>query len=372
MASIEIKKSDIPLWSGANGSLVLDINADPTKPISVGASPIVNATFNVDGNTDISFAQSGSVGIGIQAGAHARIVPIFQENVGSGADLVDRFSLKDLLKTDNLLLALEVGGDANLTAQGAFTYSVLSANATLKAGANATYAVVRLFERKDPLNSMLTDLFRNLSLPASITRPPAFGDLVSFEFGGLLNFNVGASAGYEIKGTNSFRISELLLSEHYALSVIGKLSFKGQIAGRFSVDVTAGSAPGFAHVVVRRRREKELQFAADVNVKADLNTQGLPGSGKEFLGALLGIQAKNWLNLVDSVVTEAGQVDSIDNLKAKLDGLARDYLSAFAGKAIDQITSLPEIKAFQDKLAKVVNSYRHLDDSAIALFDRYF
>lgn len=372
MAALEIKKSDIPLWSGANGSLVLDINADPMQPVSVGASPIVNASFNVDGNSDISFAQSGSVAIGIQAGAHARIVPIFQENVGSGADLVDRFSLKGSLKSDNLLLALEVGADANLTAQGAFTYSVLSASATLKAGTDATYVVVRSFPRTEALRLMLFDLFGNLSLPGNIKKPPAFGDLASFEFGGLLNFNVGASAGYELKGTNSFRISDLLLSEHYALSVIGKLSFIGQIAGRFSVDVTAGSAPGFAHVVVRRRREKELQFAADVNVKADLNTQGLPGSGKEFLGALLGVQAKNWLNLVDSLVTEAGQVDSIDNLKAKLDGLATDYLGAFAGKAIDQITSVPEVKAFRDKLANVVNSYRHLDDSAIALFDRYF
>src|SRR5262249_53774253 len=203
-------------------------------------------------------------------------------------------------------------------------------------------------------------------------KPPSFGDLVSLEFGGMLNFNVGASAGYEIKGTNSFKMSELMLSEHYALSVIGKLSFSGQVAGRFSVDVSGGSAPGFARVIVKRRREKQLQFAADVNVKADLSTQGLRGSGKEFLGALLGVQGKNWLNLADSLVTEAGQVDSIENLKAKLDGLAMDYLGAFAGKAIDQLTSQPEIKAFQEKLANVVKSYRNLDENAIALFDRYF
>src|SRR5215471_10469714 len=180
MASIEIKKSDIPLWSGANGSLVLDVNADPSAPVSVGSSPIVNASFNVDGNTDVSFAQSGSVAIGIQAGAHARIVPIFQENVGSGADLVDRFSLKDSLKIDNLLLALEIGGDANLTAQGAFTYSVLSATATLKSGADATYVMVRSFPRTEILKPMLLDLMGNLSLPSNIKKPPAFGDLVSF------------------------------------------------------------------------------------------------------------------------------------------------------------------------------------------------
>ena len=84
------------------------------------------------------------------------------------------------------------------------------------------------------------------------------------------------------------------------------------------------------------------------------------------------MQGKNWLNLADSLVTKAGQVDSIETLKAKLDGLATDYLSAFAGKKIDQLTSVPEVKAFQDKLAKVVTSYRQLDERAIALFDRYF
>lgn len=65
--------------------------------------------------------------IAIQAGAHARIVSIFQENVGNGADLVKRFSLADFLKPNNLLLAFELGADAKLTAQGAFTYCVLSA-----------------------------------------------------------------------------------------------------------------------------------------------------------------------------------------------------------------------------------------------------
>jgi hypothetical protein len=372
MPSLSIDKSRIPLWTGTNGSLDINVNADPAKTLAPGANPIVSARFQVDGSQNIVFAAQGAVGIGIQAGAEARIVPIFQENVGAGADLVRRFSFTSSLQPGNLLLVLELGGNANLTAQGSFTYSVLSANATLKAGVDATYVTARSFPRTETLQPMLFELLGNLTLPSRITKPPAAGDLVSFEYGGTLNFSVGASAGYQLKGTHSFKISEIALSEHYALSVIGKLTLTGQLAGRFSVDVTAGTEPGFARVVVRRRRRQELQFAADVNVKADLKTEGLPVSGKEFLGALLGIEAKNWLNTVDSLVTEAGQVDSIENIKAKLDGLAMDYLGAFAGRAIDQITAVPEIKAFQTRLAKVVDSYRQLDQRAIALFDRFF
>jgi hypothetical protein len=370
--AFDISKSNIPLWSGAEGALKIDLSGDPTKVLAPGADPIVDATFDVEGQKDIALKSNGSVGIGIHAGAKARIVPIFQENQGSGADLVTRFGLGDSLTTSNLLMALEIGGDAGLTAKGSFKYTVLTVNATLEAGVDATYVAVRAFDRKKTLGEMLTELTKGLSLPGGITTPPAAGEVVSFEYGGALKYSVGASAGYEIKGTKSIKISEIALSEHYALSIVGKLTISGQVSGRFSVDVSKGTNAGFARVVVKRRRAKELQIAADVNASANLTTDGLPASGKEFLGALLGVQGKNWLNLADSLITKAGQVDSIETLKAKLDGLATDYLSAFAGKKIDQLTSVPEVKAFQDKLARVVTSYRQLDERAIALFDRYF
>src|SRR6185295_13354082 len=103
----------------------------------------------------------------------------------------------------------EVGGNANLTLQGSFSYSFLSANANLKAGVDATYVTARSFPRTKTLQPMLTDLLGSLALPSRITIPPGQGDLVSLEYGGLLIFSVGASAGYELKGTNSFKISEI-------------------------------------------------------------------------------------------------------------------------------------------------------------------
>ncbi|HEU4695020.1 MAG TPA: hypothetical protein VFS23_41930, partial [Vicinamibacterales bacterium] len=365
MPTLNINKSDIPLWSGTNGSLKLDVSGDPTRPPSPGASPILNATFEIDGGRDVALAAHGSVGIGVHAGAKARIVPIFHDDHGSGADLVARFSLADALTPDNLLLAFEVGGDASLSATGAFTHAALAVNATLEAGRDATYVAIRSFKRTTSLLEMLPDLTRRLELPGSITTPPAAGEVLSFEYGGNLKYSVGATAGYELKGTKSIKVSEIALSEHYALSVVGKLTVTGAIAGRFSIDVTAGSSTGFARVVVKRRRSKELQIAGDVTANANLLTDGLPKTGKEFLGALLGVQGKNWLNLADSIVSEAGKVDSIETLKARLDGLAMDYLGAFAGKALDQLTSVSEIAAVQQKLAKVVASYRKLDERAI-------
>ena len=86
MPAFDISKSDIPLWSGTEGALKINLSADPTKELTPGANPIVDATFEVDGNKDIALTSKGSVGIGLHGGAKARIVPIFQfVRTGTGA-----------------------------------------------------------------------------------------------------------------------------------------------------------------------------------------------------------------------------------------------------------------------------------------------
>jgi hypothetical protein len=371
MTEIKIDRSKIPLWFGANGGIVLQVDADGNTIISPGSNPILDARFSVEDGSKISLGDSGHIHLGVKADAHARLTPIFKEKQADYKDLVNRFTLSPMLSDQNLLLVLELGGDATLSASGSYRYTVLNATASLEMGADAGYAAVRSFPRSEKLLPMVTGLLQGLSLPDHLTRPPAAGELLSLEYGGYLNLKAGVSAGYELKGTKSFRMSEIALAEHYALSIVGKLSLTGQVAGRFSINVMAGADPGWARVVVRRQRSRELQCAADVKVAADLKTDGLPATGKEFLGALLGVQGKNWLNTIDGFVTEAGKVDDIDALKAKLDGLASDFITAWSGKAIDTLLT-QDVLALQAKIKRVVDSYRNLDKSAIALFDRYF
>ena len=372
MPSFDIDRSKIPLWSGANGKLALQGDFDLNKPLKPGDDPIASASFQVEGGHDIKLASDGAVGISVKAGARVRIVPMFQENQGAGADLIARFSFVDALTAHNLLVGLEIGGDAQVGVEGSFKHAPLTVNGSVQAGVDAVYTAIKAFPRDVRLLPMLQELFKDLQLPGAIVEPPDPGDLVSFEYGGALKYSVGASAGYEIKGTKSFKVSEIALSEHYAASIVGKLTLSGQVSGRFSVDVTAGSRPGFARVIVKRRRQKELQIAADVLANASLTTEGLPRSGKEFLGAIVGLQAKNWLNMASTLVTKDGKVDSVETLQKKVDGLGQDFLGELAGKAIGKLTDVPEVRAFQDQLAKVVESYRNLDGHAIALFDRFF
>ena len=134
MATFKIDKSDIRLWNGAEGSLALAVNGDLEKAVEPGANPIASATFQVEGDKDFQFSEDRAVGIGIKAGTKARIVPMFQENQGAGADIITRFSLGDALTPDNLLLALELGADADLAAQGAFKHGALSPTAAVLLG----------------------------------------------------------------------------------------------------------------------------------------------------------------------------------------------------------------------------------------------
>jgi hypothetical protein len=371
MTEIKIDRSKIPLWCGANGGLILQVKTDGNSIIPPDSNPILNAQFSVEDGNKFSLGDSGHIHINIKAGAHARLTPIFKEKQAGNKDLVNRFNLSPMLSDQNLLLVLELGADAGLGAGGRYRYTVLNADASLEMGADAGYVAVRSFPRSEKLLPMITSLFQGLSLPDRLKRPPAAGELISLEYGGYLNLAAGVSAGYELKGTQSIGVSEINLAEHYALSIVGKLALTGQVAGRFSVNVMAGSDSGWARVVVRRQRSSELQCSADVKVAADLKTDGLPATGKEFMGALLGVQGKNWLNTIDGFVTEAGKVDDINALKARLDGLAADFISAWSGKAMDALLTR-DVLALQAKIKRAVDSYRKLDQSAIALFDRYF
>jgi hypothetical protein len=281
MPTLNIDKNQIPLWRGANGSFKLEVDGgDIAGPLTPGAKPIVDARFSVDGGQGLVLGAAGTLQIGVESGAHARIAPLFREDLSAASDLATTYDLAPSLGPDNLLLTFELGADAAFTGEGTFRYSALALDTTLRSGTDAGLIAARSFSRSASLVSMVTDLVAHLATPDQVTTPPAPGELIAFEYGGYLNFGVGASAGYEMKGTHSVRVSEIALSEHYALSVIGRLTVNAAVAGRFSVEVRAGSAPGWANIVVRRRRSKELQVAADVKASARLDTQGLPQSGK--------------------------------------------------------------------------------------------
>ena len=375
MALIPISEDQIPLFHGVNGKFAANVNVEaPTDPLPVSATAIADVSFGADGKTSIG----NDVSLGVSASTSIKLAALFKEQTGADPELVKTLGLDRTLTDTNMIVALDVGGKADLSATGSYKYNVLSASASLEAGADARLINTRVYEdRGESARDVLSDFMANLTTPGRITRPPRPGQVAYLEFGGYLTLGASLAAGYEMKGTHDFRqVSSLKLSESYDLSVTGKFSVTAKVAGRFSVtvqsadDLHAGDSH-WARVTVTRQRSKDLQISADLAASAEIDTQGLPPTGKEFLGSLLGLRAKNWINQADSILSQAAAIHTPADLTNKLDGLAQTYLSRFIGKELKSLVP-DEVQNLLGKLQNVVDSYNNLGDSAVALFDRYF
>src|SRR5581483_1345349 len=94
MTRILIDKSNIPLWSGTDGAVVLNANvANPNDALTVGDSPVADASFNVAGNQDIALGSASSVSIGVKAGATFKLAPAWKDHTAALGDLVTEYQL---------------------------------------------------------------------------------------------------------------------------------------------------------------------------------------------------------------------------------------------------------------------------------------
>lgn len=375
MTTFNLTKEEIPFWQGGTGNLSVNIATAPVdQPLAPSDTDLADINFGVAGDVPFSFGAPNNFKLGVKGGASAKLSPLWPSSSAARREILNDYGLATYFDKhpDMLILALTLGANASLAATGTFKYSLLSANASLDVGGQAGYTYLRPFPADTKVNKILKEYFENIKLPGAIKEPPKPGEVMAFEYGGYLKLGAGASIGYELTGAPSFNIGQLQLSEKYSLSVIGSVGLKAQIAGYFSVaargvDFADGENPNWVRVVVHRKRSKELSMAADVNVGFSAAPEKLPGSGKEFIGAALGVNAKSWLNMLERV----GQLSDLEKLKSELDGLATKFIGEWIGKAFDEI-STTDLADLLKKVNKVVASYQKLDDSAITLFDRYF
>jgi hypothetical protein len=228
--------------------------------------------------------------------------------------------------------------------------------------------MVRPFSKDISAEKVLLDFFKGIRLPAAVTTVPDEGEVIRLEYGGYLSFNAGLSAGYTISGTPSLQLKNLTLSEYYSLSLMGRISLGTQLAGRFNIDVRRGSKDGWARVTISKNKKKEFQVAADVKAGVTLQSQGLPQSPNEFLEALLGLKAKNWINLFEKI----RQFTDFNQLEAYLDDLAKSYVEEITGKVFDELKNNRTLTSFIKFYNKALDSYQNVGDYAVSIFDRYY
>ena len=270
------------------------------------------------------------------------------------------------------MLVFEAGAALEVGVAGAFTYSVLKAGVEIDAGVDAGYAYLKACDKSLKLPLLLVDYFKTMRLPEQaeagkmqLLEP---GEAISLRYGGYLSVGAEVSAGYDLSGSKSFSLGGLALSEKYDLAIVGRIGLKAGVAGRFSILMTAADGlPEWTRVQVRRHVAKDLTVAADVNVNFK-NQLDLPATADEFLGAALGVNAKNFLN----VFHKAQELSNFEAFKTATDGLARRFVSELIGKGFDALATKTEFEKFLGVVNKVVTSYGKVEDRAVTLFDRYF
>jgi hypothetical protein len=376
MPDLTFSKADIPIWQGGDGTITIHANIPQlNQPLPTSTTDLLTIDFGITGNQTFTFGEPNNIKLGVQAGTKARLAVFWPTSTAADMAILADYGLDKFFSThpDNLILGLLIDANAALTAAGSAVYSVLTVSATLDAGGDVAYAYLRSYIKSETFDQIAKDFFHGLELPATVESPLTTGEVISIDYNGYLKIGAGLSVGYEMKGAPSFTIGQLQLSEHYDLSVVGKLSISAGIAGEFSVQVSAAENPdgspmtGWIHVVVTKKKTSQFGIAADVSIDASSQLQGLPDTGSEFLGALLGVQAKNWLNLFAKIE----QLSDFKAIQQELDGLAANFLDEWIGKAFDAL-STTEFASFMQTVQTVVNSYENLDNSAITLFDKYF
>jgi hypothetical protein len=373
MPTVSLKKQDVPFLLGGAGEVAIDTgDLALHQPIKEGMPVLLKVGFKADGDEKITLGRDESLRIGVSTKASLELTPVFSTSAAA-ARILKAYGVGDFFKdganSDKVVLALIAGAGADIAATGSFAYSTLKTTVRLETGADAGYAYLRALDKNTAVETILPRFFATMRLPEQTAHAPEAGEAISLTYGGYLRLAAEVSAGYTLAGTKSFSVGQLALSEKYDLSVLGKVGLAAGVAGRFSILVTAtDDLPGWARVQVRRHRAQDFKIAADVNVGFKNELDDLPPNANEFLGAVLGVNAKNFLNVLHKA---AGLSDS-KKLEEAIDGLAKKYVGELIGKGFDALESHEEFTSFLDEVNGIVTSYQQLEDRAITLFDRFF
>jgi hypothetical protein len=364
---ISIKEDNFKFLKNGTGSIDIDIQKLPLdQPLDPNTPALLNAKFNAQGATPaFTYGPVSDVSLTISGGVSATLTPFFKpDQVLSDHGLASFFDSNP----HKYVLVLDIGAQAAAGAAATLKYSTLSVQGNFKAGADGEFWFSRAYDTAQKLGDVLKDLVSNIRPPSSVSAPLAAGEVICLEYGGYLNFGLNASIGYEMKGSHSVDIANLLLSESYSLSLLGKVGLTAGVAGNFSIQLRPSDTDtSWIHVSVHKKHSNQFSFAADVTVGLTTESTGLPGSAQDFLGALLGVNAKNWLNSAQMIISSG----SIDQLKTNLDKLSQQFVSQWVNKGFDALdaTDFPKILA---DVHKVIEGYQNLDTTAINLFDKYF
>jgi hypothetical protein len=232
------------------------------------------------------------------------------------------------------------------------------------AGGGVSLARYRLYERNRPARAVLLDTVADLRLPAArgtLATLPDAGEIVQFSYNGFVELGAALNWGYALNGSEGFQVKDIQASIEYAFKAKASVSVNYRLAGEFAVSVLAGTTPGFARVVLHKRRDAKFSAAAGFQFDGRGQLKGLPETPNEFLGAFLGTDVQSALQLFDKTVqlTDLAQLEKLTG--TLFSGVVEDLSAKWLGALLEQAN----VKTFLSELNKAVKAYKSIDERII-------
>ena len=361
-------------FSGGSGDIVASIQLeDPTKPLVENENDLLSIKLGLTASKPLVLG-NGGLKLNIKSSTSATLTPFWS----LPADAARRKQLSELgldrfwtdgKNADRLLLAFDVGASADVSAGGSVKLSPWTIGATLEAGVDAHYVYAKPYPETEPSSDVVDDFFRSVTTPSSLDHALARDEALLWELGGALTFGVKASAGYEMATLRRSSVGGLKLEENFGFRALGSLSFQTQLAGRYRIEIR-GIGDNKMVVTLRKSDRRAYAIAAEIGVDLKTHIDGLPQHANDFLGALLGVRAKNWFDRI----VEIGQYSDPAELEKLVDGLTKKFIAKWSGTALDSfLTMLPaDLKKVMDDIKKVGEAYVSLEDRVVSIFERFF
>ena len=336
--------------------------ADPGK-----VDQIADLKVGVGASTDVTLGKSGGLSLtfGGDFEAHNQIQLLWPK-----AKELEKLGLT--LKDDELYVRLLMSAKGNASAAGHFEAPAgVKVSFGLKAGGHASYELLKRFAAADSVKDILTGVFGRVHLPQQIDKTseiPLPGEVVIVRFGGYLDMSALITWGYSLSGVKDLDVPRLELAVDYALKVAASVNVGYKLAGDFELQASRGSDDGWVRFVVRKSRDSEFSFAADLGASVAVKLKGLPEGKKAadlLLAQLLGSDAEAVLKALDKART----LSTMEALQQEVNRLARTAVDKLAMVWMQKALSQQNVKEFFELVGKAVDQYEKVDARIIQLYD---
>ncbi len=340
------------------------------KPFTPGVGDIARLGFSVgSGQKPLKVGSQKGLAVtasatGAMDGSIRLIWPQEQDK------LLDTYGLASCLTQGKLFAALTFNGNAGAEGGAKFPSGPLAATFNLGAGGHVAFTRLMLFDQKTPARTLLRELAAAPILPQNIDQTseiPAECEVLSLRYGGYLNVGSGLNWGYSFAGLKKADVGDLDLALSYTAKAAASLSLGYKLAGEFEIEARRGHEDGWVRFVVRKARDSSFSFGADFGLDASFGLSGLPQSADDFLGALLGTDARAALGYLQ----QATELSDLGKLQKKLDGLAAGFLEDLAHEWIGDTLSSATAAEFFEIAENVVAAHKKIDQRIIEIYETY-